>query len=174
MFTHYVLLLFKWAKSVNCKLGKQPESSTGLCLCQKEQELQFYKFTKYTWKYALQDYELLSVSFRQFYLPYEFGHVTVILFSVLGPNNKEAAEIIIDSFNVALSWSADQQFWGTHASCHLTSQLCSSMSPRPLDPTTFWIAALAIFWTHTRQCADSLLGKSNHNVIHLSQHTDRK
>lgn len=112
MFTHSMCYcFFKWAKSVNWENSHRVQYRA--LSVPKEQESQFYKFTKCTEKCALRDYELLSVSFRQFYLPYEFGHITVILCNVLGPNNKEAAEIIIDSFSVALSRSADQQFWGT-------------------------------------------------------------
>lgn len=51
---------------------------------------------------------ILVVYFRPFYLPREFGQLTIILVYVPGPNNKEATECISDSLNTVLSRSADQ------------------------------------------------------------------
>ena len=42
------------------------------------------------------DFELLTVSFRSFYLPREFGQITVILIYVPGPDFKTAAERITE------------------------------------------------------------------------------
>ena len=49
------------------------------------------------------DFELLTVSFRPFYLPREFGQITVILVYVPGPDFKTAAQRITESFNEAVS-----------------------------------------------------------------------
>lgn len=71
------------------------------------------------------DYELQSVSIRPFYLPREFGQITIILVFVPGPNNKEAAEMITESFNAALSRSADQPVFilGDFNTCQLSPHL---------------------------------------------------
>jgi hypothetical protein len=53
-------------------------------------------------------YEILTVCFTPHYLPREFGQVTIILVYVPGPNVKEAAEPITESYNTALSRSTDQ------------------------------------------------------------------
>ena len=42
------------------------------------------------------DFELLTVSFRPFYLPREFGQITVILIYVPGPDFKTPAERITE------------------------------------------------------------------------------
>ena len=54
------------------------------------------------------DFELLTVSFRPFCLPREFGQITVILVYFPGPDFKTAAERITESFNEAVSRSVDQ------------------------------------------------------------------
>ena len=48
------------------------------------------------------DFDLLTVSFRPFYLPREFGPITVILVYVPGPDLKTAAERITESFKEAV------------------------------------------------------------------------
>ncbi|XP_073720069.1 uncharacterized protein [Misgurnus anguillicaudatus] len=57
--------------------------------------------------YCSTHYELLSVFFWPFYLPREFGQITVILVYVPGPNFALAAEGIADSYNIALRNSSD-------------------------------------------------------------------
>ena len=68
------------------------------------------------------DFELLTVSFRPFYLPHEFGQITVILVYVPGPDFKTAAERITESFNEAVSRSVDQPVFilGDFNSCDLS------------------------------------------------------
>ena len=56
------------------------------------------------------DFELLTVSFRPFYIPREFRPITVILVYVPGPDFKTAAERITESFNEAVSRSVDSLF----------------------------------------------------------------
>ena len=48
------------------------------------------------------DFELLTMSFRPFYLPHEFGQITAILVYVPGPDLKTAAERITESFKEAV------------------------------------------------------------------------
>ena len=48
------------------------------------------------------DFELLTVSFRPFYLPREFGQITVIPVYLPGPDLKTAAERITESFKEAV------------------------------------------------------------------------
>ena len=48
------------------------------------------------------DFDLLTVSFRPFHLPREFGPITVILVYVPGPDLKTAAERITESFKEAV------------------------------------------------------------------------
>ena len=57
---------------------------------------------------STKDYEIFTVSFRPFYLPREFGLVTVILVYVPGPDNPRAAERIAQSYNKAVSLAVDQ------------------------------------------------------------------
>ena len=49
------------------------------------------------------DFELLTVSFRPFYLPRKFGQIPVILVYVPGPDFKTAAQRITECFNEAVS-----------------------------------------------------------------------
>lgn len=48
------------------------------------------------------------MSFRSFYLPWEFRQITVILIYVAGPENVEARNKITDSFNNCLPRFSDQ------------------------------------------------------------------
>ncbi len=57
---------------------------------------------------TITDFEILTISFRPFYLPREFGQITVIFTYVPGPNVDAARERIAESFNDALARSADQ------------------------------------------------------------------
>ena len=66
------------------------------------------------------DFELLTESFRPFYLPREFGQITVILVYVRGPDFKTAAESRTESFNEAVSRSVDQPAFN---SCDLSLYL---------------------------------------------------
>jgi hypothetical protein len=70
-------------------------------------------------------YEIMTVSFRPFYLPREFTQVTVILAYVPGPDNALAAERIADSYNNAVSRAADQPIFllGDFNSCDVGSLL---------------------------------------------------
>ena len=54
------------------------------------------------------DFEILTVSFRPFYSPREYGQITIILVYVPGPKFEAAGERIAESYNNALTRSADQ------------------------------------------------------------------
>ncbi len=71
------------------------------------------------------NYELLSVSIRPFYLPREFGQITIILVYIPGPKYEEVAGRISESFNNALSRSVDQPIFilGDFNNCKLSSHL---------------------------------------------------
>ena len=71
------------------------------------------------------DFDLLTVSFRPFYLPREFGQITINLVYVPGPDFKTAAERITESFNEAVSRSVDQPVFilGDFNSCDLSPHL---------------------------------------------------
>ena len=79
----------------------QKSAGGGLCM-----------FVSDTWatQYCVctRDFELLTVSFRPFCLPREFGQITVILVYVPGPDFKTAAESRTESFKEAVSRSVDQ------------------------------------------------------------------
>lgn len=117
------------------------------------------------------DYELLTVSFRPFYLPREFGQITVILVYVPGPNDEAAGEKITESYNDALARSTDQAVFvfGDFNSCDLTKHLptvhqyvdCPTRLNRTLDRCYGNIPAAF------KAVCRPPLGKSDHNVIHL-------
>lgn len=117
------------------------------------------------------DYEILTVSFRLFYLPWEFGQITIILTYVLGPKHQEAVRRIAEIYNIALSRSPDQPVFilDDFNNCDLVHHL----------PTLHQY--IDCLMRHTRildQCFGNLsdayralccapLEKSDHNVIHL-------
>lgn len=117
------------------------------------------------------DYEILVVSFRPFYLPREFGQLTIILVYVPGPNNKEAADRISDCFNSALARSADQPVFilgdyntlslGTHLPTLQQYVDCPTRSSHILD-----LCYGNIENAYKAICRPPI-GKSDHNVIHL-------
>ena len=117
------------------------------------------------------DYEIVTVSFRPFYLPREFGQITVIIVYVPGPNDEAAGERIAESYNNALARSADQPVFilGDFNSCNLSDYL-PTLQQYVDCPTR-------LNWTLYR-CYGNIpdaykaicrppLGKSDHNVIHL-------
>ncbi|KAK0144639.1 hypothetical protein N1851_016981 [Merluccius polli] len=116
-------------------------------------------------------YELLSVSFRPFYLPREFGQTTIILTYIPGPKYEEAVDHISESYNNGLSRSVDQPIFilRDFNNCELSSHLptlqqyidCPTRLSRTLDkcygniPNAF------------KAVPRPPLGKSDHSVIHL-------
>ena len=56
-------------------------------------------------KISAPSFEILTVSFRPFYLPREFGEITIILTYVPGPDNKGAAKAIADCYNKEIARS---------------------------------------------------------------------
>lgn len=117
------------------------------------------------------DYELLTVTFRPFYLPREFGQITIILVYVPGPNDAAAGEKITESYNDALARSADQPVLvlGDFNLCNLSTHLptvhqyvdCTTRLNRTLDRCYGNIPE-----AYKAVCRPPL-GKSDHNVIHL-------
>lgn len=117
------------------------------------------------------DYEILTVSFRPFYLPREFGQVTVILAYVPGPDDDAAGERIARSYNNALARSTDQPvlILGDFNSCDLLEHLptlhqyvdCSTRRNKTLDRCYGNISNVY------KAISRLPLGKSDHNVIHL-------
>lgn len=117
------------------------------------------------------DNEILTVSFRPFYLPREFGQITIILTYVPGPNDDAAGERIAKSYNDALTCSADQPVFilGDFNSCDLSELLpalrqyidCPTRLNRTLD-----CCYGNINDAYKAMCRPPL-GKSDHNVIHL-------
>lgn len=94
-------------------------------------------------KVCTRDYEILVVSFRPFYLPREFGQITIILTYVPGPDFEGAATQIAESYNNMLARSADQPVFvlGDMNSCDLSNHLptlhqyvdCPTRLKRTLD-----------------------------------------
>ncbi|XP_077985307.1 uncharacterized protein LOC144439947 [Glandiceps talaboti] len=120
---------------------------------------------------STKDLEILTVSFRPYYLPREFGQVTVILVYVPGPDNTAAAERIAQSYNAAVNRSVDQPVFilGDFNMCDISSQLpnlqqyvtCSTRLNHTLDKCYGNISdAFSVRSAHP-------LGRSDHDVIHL-------
>lgn len=115
------------------------------------------------------DYELLSVSIRPFYLSREFGQITIILVYVPGPNNKEAAEVITDCYNSALSRLADQLVFvlGDFNTCQLSPHLQTLQ--QYVTTATRSTHILDQCFGDTPDAHKSMswppLGKSDHNVV---------
>ena len=120
---------------------------------------------------STRDYELLSVSIRPFYLPREFGQITNILVYVPGPNTKEAPEIITDSFNAALSRSADQPVFilGDFNTCQLSHHLPTLQQyvTTPTRSTRILDQCFGNIPDAYKSVSRPPLGRSDHNVIHL-------
>lgn len=72
-------------------------------------------------------YEILTVSFRPFYLPREFSQVTVILVYVPGPDFYLAAEHVAETFNRAVTKTGEQPVFilGDFNSCDISAHLPS-------------------------------------------------
>lgn len=117
------------------------------------------------------DYEILTVSFRPFYLPREFGQITIILVYVPGPDDDAAGERIAKSYNDALSRSADQPVFvlGDFNSCDLSEHLptlqqyvdCPTRCKKTLDRCYGNISHAYKAFSRPP------LGKSDHNIVHL-------
>ncbi len=126
---------------------------------------------KVLWRVCTRDYEMLSVSIRPFYLPREFGQITVILAYVPGPNNKEAAEAITDNYNAALSRSADQLVFtlGDFNTCQLSPYLPTLQQyvTTPTRSTRILDQCFGNIPDAYKSVNRPPLGKSDHNVIHL-------
>ena len=69
--------------------------------------------TQYTIRevHCTKDYEILTVSFRPFYLPREFGQITIILAYIPGSSRTDyeaAGERLAESYNAAIAKSSEQ------------------------------------------------------------------
>ncbi len=114
---------------------------------------------------------VLTISFRPFYLPREFGQITVIFTYVPGPNVDAAGESIAESFNNALARSTDQPvlILGDFNSCDLSEYLPTLQ--QYVDCPTRLIRTIDRCYGNITNAYKAVcrppLGKSNHNVIHL-------
>ena len=117
------------------------------------------------------DYVILTVTFRPFYLPREFGQITIILTYVPGPKHQEAAGRIAESYNTALTRSPDNPVFilGDFNNCDLAHDIptlyqyidCPTRGARTLD------LCFGNIPDAYRALCRAPLGKSDHNVIHL-------
>ena len=116
-------------------------------------------------------YEILTVSFRPFYLPREFGQITVILVYVPGPNFDLAADRIAESYNKALNRSPDQPVLlaGDFNRCDVT-KLLPTLHQYVSGPTRLDKTLDMCFGNIPDAYISRIrppLGRSDHNVIHL-------
>lgn len=150
------------------KAKSQKSVGGGLCiLVDKKWAAQYTVFEQI----CTREYETLVVSFRPFYLPREFGQLTIILVYVPGRNNKEKAERISDCFNSALARSADQPVFilGDFNTLSLPTHLpslqqyidCPTRASNILD-----LCYGNIEDAYKARCRPPI-GTSDHNVIHL-------
>ena len=117
-------------------------------------------------KLPVQKTTRFSLSLRPFYLPREFGLVTVILVYVPGPDNPRAAERIAQSYNKAVILAVDQPVFilGDFNSCDISDHLPN-------------LEQFVTFPTRNKRTLDNVtvtlprrrppLGKSDHDVVHL-------
>ena len=155
------------------RLDRDPEKTNkqlggGVCMFVKDEWATHYTVRE---RVNTPSLEILTVSFRPFYLPREFGEVTVILTYVPGPDDKAAAERIAQSYSAALSRSVDQAVFicGDFNTCDLSSALpnlhqyvtCSTRLDNTLDKCFGDIPEAYTTRKHPP------LGRSDHNVIHL-------
>ena len=82
------------------------------------------------------DFELLTVSFRPFYLPREFGQITVILVYVPGPDFKNGGGENNRKFQRGASRSVDRHVFilGDFNSCDLPPTFPPPSSTSPVQP----------------------------------------
>lgn len=94
----------------------------GLCLFVDNSWATHYRILE---QVCTPDYDILTVSFRPFYLPREFSQITVILAYVPGPNDEAAGGRIVESYNNLLARSSDQPVFilGDINSCNLFDDL---------------------------------------------------
>lgn len=111
------------------------------------------------------------MSFRPYYLPREFGQITIILVYVPGPNFALAAECIAASYNRALCNSADDPVFllGDFNKCNV-STLLPNLEQYVTCPTRLVKTLDKCFGNVEGAYVPKLyppLGRSDHNVIHL-------
>ncbi|XP_070534509.1 uncharacterized protein [Ptychodera flava] len=117
------------------------------------------------------DYELLSVSFRPFYLPREFSKLTVIMVYVPGPNFKIAGEKISEVYSEVITRSPDNPVFivGDFNRCDMTSHL-PNLYQYVTVPTRLG-RTIDMCYRNIPDAYRSIgrpaLGRSDHNVVHL-------
>ena len=122
-------------------------------------------------RFCSRDLELLVVSFRPFYLPREFGQITVILAYVPGPDYDLAGERIAEAYNNAIAKSTDQPIFilGDFNQCKLS---------RYIPGLHQYVSVKTRLNATLDKCYGNIdnayvsksrpaLGRSDHNVIHL-------
>lgn len=117
------------------------------------------------------DYEILSVSFRPFYLPREIGQITIVLSYVPGLDYETTGNKIAERFSVALACSPEQPvlILGEVNSCDLSTFLPAVH--QYVDCPTKLLCILDKCYGNIVNGYKAIccppLGKSDHNVVHL-------
>ena len=127
---------------------------------------------------STKDYEIVTVSFRPFYPPLEFGRVTVILVYVPSPDKARAAGRIAQSYNKAVvSRAVDRpvSILRDFNSCDINDPFptWNSLSRSLRGTSVLWTNATGTFPTHLPHAADSSLEKRTTMLCTLCLLTDR-
>ena len=123
-------------------------------------------------KVCTKDYEILTVSFRPFYLPREFGQITLILAYLPGPNFEACGERLAESYHAAIARSADQPVFilGDFNKCELSTHI-PGLDQYVNIPTTKKNTTLDKCYGSIQHAYASIgrpaIGLSYHNVVHL-------
>ena len=118
------------------------------------------------------DFEIITVSFRPFYLPREFGQITLILAYLPGPNFEACGERLAESYHAAIARSADQPVFilGDFNKCEL-SNFVPGLHQYVTIPTTKKNTTLDKCYGNIPNAYASIgrpsIGLSYHNVVHL-------
>ena len=123
---------------------------------------------------STKDYETVTVTFRPFYPPLEFGQVTVILVYVPGPDKARAAERIAHSYNKAVvSRAVDRPGILTPVISVTRFLTWNSLSRSPRGTSALWTNVTVTFPTHLPHGADPRLENRTTMLCTLCLHTDR-
>ena len=147
----------------------EKDGGGGVCMYVSEKWATQFKVHE---RVCTHDYELLTVSFRPFYLPREFGQLTVILVYVPGPHWTDVAEKIADSYDTAVTRAPDQPVFitGDFNRCKFGRQLPNLH--QYVDCSTRLDAILDKCFGNIEHAYKSVcrppLGRSDHNVIQLT------
>ena len=125
-------------------------------------------------QHCTKDYEILTVSFRPFYLPREFGQITIILAYIPGvssTNYEAAGERLAESYHAAVARSADQPIFMLGDFNQLKIQKYIPGLHQYVSVSTRLSTILDKCFGNIQDAFISrsrpALGLSDHNVIHL-------